>query len=122
MFRGKSAEHLLISELTKRGFTVSVPVVENKYDLIVDNGKRVQKVQVKSTTTKSGNSYQITVKTRAGDYSSADVDVFAFYVEPTETWYFVPFSLIKVKSVFLYPGQKKGNFDTYEGYWRVFDI
>lgn len=122
---GKSAEYLLASELTKRGYDVSIPVVNGNYDLVVDNGKRFVRVQVKSTRTKNGNgqAYQSQIlKSGNKKYDVSDVDVVAVLVEPAKVWYFIPMSLINVASVYLYPSEKRGKFDTYEEYWKIFDL
>lgn len=48
-----------ILEFQRKGYAVSIPIGEGlKYDLIVDDGERLQKVQVKTTTKKSPNSHE----------------------------------------------------------------
>ena len=61
---------------TASGYTVSIPNTDNaKYDLIVDKGGKLNRVQVKTTTCKTEYGiYQVTLKTTGGNQSwSGDV-------------------------------------------------
>lgn len=129
MFNGKSAEHLLISELTKRGFLISTPVIDGDYDMVIDNGNTIKRVQVKSTKTTGtrtkGYQCQVT-KGQSGNtrkkYNAKDVDIAAVYIMPAKVWFFIPMSLINVKSIYLYPNEKKGKFEQYQEYWKIFEL
>lgn len=116
---------MLIAELTSRGYSVSVPVVDGPYDLLVERSKGFLRVQVKSTSTQGERTkaYQCVIrKGRNKKYDPANVDIAAVYVEPEKVWYFIPMSLLNVATVYLFPNEKKGKFDTYENYWKVFDL
>ena len=58
---GELSELEFLIRATKEGLIVSRPFGENqRYDFIVDNGKRRFRIQVKSTNFKEGNHFQIT--------------------------------------------------------------
>jgi hypothetical protein len=112
---GKIAELLFSAEALKRGMIVSAPIEENHpYDYIVDNGRTLFKVQIKSafSSCKPGRSsgrkhpsYEISLSRRVyknkelSDWVGADekcisgdYDVLAFYIAPEGAWYIIPFS------------------------------
>lgn len=105
------------------GYTVSKPFGDNaKYDLILDTGTELQRVQVKSTRRKETSAgmdcYNCLVcsgKDSKEQYSSNDVDYVAIYVIPENAWYKIPIQEIKGKTVKLYP-HRKSQRDTYEKY------
>lgn len=99
--------------------------------MLIDNGKTIKKIQVKSTQTPAARTkggYQCVVM-RSGSintprkkYEKNEIDIFAVYVEPKDTWFFIPTGLINVKTIVLYPSQKKGKFDIYENYFKIFEL
>jgi hypothetical protein len=105
------------------GYTVSKPFGDNaKYDLIVDTGKELQRVQVKSTRRKEKSSgmdcYNCLVCSGADSkqqYSKEDIDYIAIYVIPEDAWYKIPISEVKGKTVKLYP-HRQSQRNTYEKY------
>jgi len=76
------------------GLRVSKPYGENcPYDFIVDNGRRLLRVQVKSVLIPQEGFYQ--VKTAGGNrskraYSPRELDLIAAYVIPADAWYIIP--------------------------------
>lgn len=111
---------LLNNEL---GYIVSKPFGDNaKYDLIVDTGDELQRVQVKSTKRKETSSgmdcYNCLVCSGSDSkqqYSDRDIDYIAIYVIPENAWYKIPVKEINGKTVKLYP-HRKSQRDTYEKY------
>jgi len=70
--QGDLGEARAVYEYTKLGYTVLKPLSEgNKYDLVVDNGTNLLKVQVKTSRcqTKSGG-YEVSLKTSGGNTKS----------------------------------------------------
>jgi len=96
---GQLAEYEIAVKLGKQGYRVSVPLIDNyPYDLIVDTGEKLFKVQVKTCSSsrikkdKSKN-YGVLIaqgKANKGAYSPKDVDIFAIRIEEHDTWYFIP--------------------------------
>lgn len=61
-----------IAYYSKSGYTISIPLTDTQdYDLIVDTGNTLLKVQVKTTTclTRSGN-YQVNLRVNGGNRSA----------------------------------------------------
>jgi len=78
-----------MADLTKRGFTVAVPFGDNaRYDLLVDDGKGIKRVQVKYSECKDG---AITVKFRSSNrtYTWDELDKLAVYEPLTQTCYYL---------------------------------
>ncbi len=90
-----------MSAYIKAGFTVSVPFGTGApYDLIVDNGSCLYKVQVKTGWRCKGCIlYRSTRRVReahpyaARPYTETEVDYFAIYHPPTDSIYVVPFKI-----------------------------
>ena len=75
--KGIKSELLLQAHLVDREYNVALPLIWTSYDLILDLGLSLKKIQVKSTTTlmPSGN-YQVTVKKGKGSrYKENDFDI-----------------------------------------------
>lgn len=61
---------MAIAYYTKEGFGVSVPLTDNlRYDLIVDDGGKLLRVQVKSTRFQRNNRYVVQLATSGGNQS-----------------------------------------------------
>jgi hypothetical protein len=69
--QGNVGEAKAILHYTERGFIVSKPLFENSpYDLIVDNGESVQRVQVKTCEHKQPNGrYEVNLRVFGGNRS-----------------------------------------------------
>lgn len=66
--QGDIGEARAIYEYTKLGFTVCRTIFDSaKYDLIIDDGDTLSKVQVRTTRFKDGDVYQATLKTCGGN-------------------------------------------------------
>ena len=100
---GKYAESLALHELTKRGFNVSIPFGEYRYDLIAEkNGffKRIQIKYVGSLTKRSTISVILHSISRRGrlKYNADEIDYVAVYCKPTENFYIIPYSDVSGKT------------------------
>ena len=81
-------------EAAKNGLKVARPMMTERYDLIVDSGGALHKVQVKSTGTIKTHraKYEVTLKASGKKYTKEEIDIFAVYIKPTNTWYIIPIS------------------------------
>jgi hypothetical protein len=75
-----------------RGWIVPVPCVEKQaYDSIIDNGRDLLRIQVKSSEVPcSKTRYRINLGHGVNSktaYTKADIDYFAIYLIPEDTWY-----------------------------------
>jgi hypothetical protein len=126
--QGISAELYLQAVLTSRNYAVSQPVGgKAKYDLIVDNGEKLFKVQVKSSNnTKKGrsvDSYRFKIKSSAGkNYQASEVDIFSLFIPKFQLFYHVPFSAVKDQSnieVYTDPASTS-RLSKYKDNWEIF--
>ena len=149
--KGDLAEIAFIYEATQRDLLVLEPRGDNSpYDVAIDNGDRIFKVQVKSTNFLDSSprrkhpSYIAAVRHKDGEYIQgqrrkatcykADMfDVLAVTVTPCKAWYLVPVKdAISTTVIHLYPGLKRpdkptrnpggpARFEKYLDYWEIFE-
>lgn len=93
---GKAGEHLVCFDLFSKGLNVSMASETLPYDLLVDNGKNILKVQVKTTRTHKktnqwrgiNNAYVFSIKRKGANgakkYQNNEVDVFAIVAIDTQ--------------------------------------
>jgi hypothetical protein len=95
--KGEISEAIIISRMLEKGLDVSVPFGENtRYDLILDNGEKLERVQCKTGSMKSGVIVFNTVSTTSNysetketDYTG-EIDKFIVYCEDNKKLYEVP--------------------------------
>ena len=109
--QGDRAELMFMLYCQEKGYIISKPFGDNaKYDLIVDDGVTLNRVQIKSTsrkdTGKRTDCYNCLVCSGCNSktkYTKKDVDEIAIYVIPEKTWYRIPVEQVTGKTVKLYP-------------------
>lgn len=110
LFDARAVEHRLIVNRPIHAGTI--------YDRVVECGGKFFKVQIKCVTSKHSHGGYNVVLMRGHKskfaYTQEDVDVFAVYVMPEDSWY-----------IFYNDGQKsiyisKGNFKEYRNNWSLF--
>ena len=94
---GELTEQRVIVRLLELGASVSEPVGDSdRYDLIVDTGSNLLRVQVKTGWFNSG---RVVFKTESTPnrpngnrykYKSSDVDAFIVYSDVTDDFYYIP--------------------------------
>lgn len=98
--KGNVSESILLQAYLKTGFIVSIPFGSGApYDLIVDNGKRTYKIQVKTGWYQKGcvifrgnRRVREAAPYKARTYTEDEVDFFAVYYPPSDSIYVVPHS------------------------------
>jgi long-subunit fatty acid transport protein len=94
------------------------------FDFIVQGGKKLWRVQVKSVAYMKNGSYYLTVRRSVGRklaaYSKAEVDFIAVYIIPEDIWYILPVSEIKGRQFLLFRPQGPDGFARRREGWRVF--
>lgn len=96
--RGNISESTLLQAYLKAGFIVSIPFGSGApYDLIVDTGSRVYKIQVKTGWYRKGcinfrgmRRIREAMPYKARAYGEDEVDYFAVYYPPDDSIYVVP--------------------------------
>ena len=97
--RGELAEARFVAKALSLGFTVARPFGDNQpYDFIVQSGRRLARVQVKSAWTPfRKHVYQVMTstgrRTRRGlrPYRARDLDFIVVYIAPEDSWFVIPF-------------------------------
>jgi hypothetical protein len=96
-----------IYEFQKMGYTISIPMTENqKYDLIIDYGEGLKRVQVKTTQFRSKHgTFTVNIKTCGGNRSGHKLHYFdkdscdiLFILTSEDDVYIIPTSVITAKS------------------------
>jgi hypothetical protein len=106
---GDISEVTVLAELIKRGYTASVPFGDNDpYDLIVDIGSELYRVQIKTgwieddcLRFKTASKTTAEGKPRMNDYDADDIDAFAVRCKDTSSLYWVPVGSAGKKNTYL---------------------
>jgi hypothetical protein len=91
--RGEWVELMFMATAVRRGFRVSKPWGDSSaYDVGIESGERILRVQVKSTDCRTQYGYLCQFKPNAHSkpYTLKQIDFFAAYVIPREVWYVIP--------------------------------
>jgi PD-(D/E)XK endonuclease len=126
--RGEMAEAAFMAVAAALGLRVAKPWGESsRYDLIVDTGKKLLRVQVKSahrageyggyTFHAHGNSSRV--------YGADEIDVLAAYVVPVGAWYLFPVEEFrKYKAMKLFPEsrRRRSKFEKFREAWWMMGV
>jgi PD-(D/E)XK endonuclease len=126
---GELAEAAFLHKAVGLGFRVTKPWGDSeRYDFVLDSGRRLWRVQIKCTAVERAGGYHIQPihfvygKTKVV-YTADDIDVLAAHIVPLDVWYVVPVgALAQGTSLRLYPddGCKAARFEKYREAWHVF--
>jgi hypothetical protein len=124
--RGEWAELYFMMMAAGQGMKVSKPFGESgKYDVGVENQKRVLRVQVKSTIhTERKNEYNLNLMGMDPErqkYPPGTLDFFAILLIPVDVWYIVPFELIiaTTRSLHFIPSNRRQKYGAYREAWEL---
>jgi hypothetical protein len=118
---GEQAEAVFLSKATSLGLAVLKPWGDSeRYDLVVGSGKRLLRVQVKSTRYEGERRYSITARGCTAAYTAEEIDFLAVYIVPLDIWYIIPVKAFSPrKCLRFYPGGG-GQYEKYrEAWWRL---
>jgi PD-(D/E)XK endonuclease len=105
------------------GMTVLKPYGDSStYDVGIEVGGRLLRVQTKSTTFRGGRTYTCNLTGPGGRaYRPGTVDYFAVYLIPVDTWYILPFAKTRKTSVSLQftPGKEGHKYEGYREAWHL---
>ena len=130
---GDLGELAFVLAATAKGLPVAKPFGDcRRYDLIVDSGRRLLRIQVKSAFTTSRWGYSVAVARnrlgrRAERYSAEEIDFVVAYIVPHDAWYIVPVGEVVGRvHIRLYPeGTRKrggGYFERYREAWELLRV
>ncbi|MGA9964679.1 MAG: group I intron-associated PD-(D/E)XK endonuclease [Terriglobales bacterium] len=92
---GEQGELAFLSKASSLGFALSLPYGHmQRYDFVVDSGKNLWRVQVKTTEHMLNGLYLVGIHHRANRrahaYTESEIDFVAVYILPEKTWYILP--------------------------------
>jgi hypothetical protein len=125
---GEISEAAFLHKAVSLGFKVTKPWGDSeRYDFVVDSGKRLWRVQIKCTGALRAGGYHIQpIHFVYGEkkvvYTADEIDVLAAHIVPLDVWYVVPVqALAPGTSLRLYPegGCEKARFEKYREAWHV---
>jgi hypothetical protein len=95
--RGEWVELQFMARAVRNGFKVSKPWGDSSaYDVGIESGERILRVQVKSTDCRTQYGYLCQFKPNAHSkpYTLKQIDFFAAYVIPKDEWYLIPAAVL----------------------------
>jgi PD-(D/E)XK endonuclease len=96
--RGEWVELQFMAKAARHCLAVVKPWGDTRsYDVGVEHAGSFLRVQVKSTTARSGCGYTcafVPHQQRKSDYSLDEIDLFAAYVIPEDVWYLIPAAVL----------------------------
>ena len=127
--RGEIAELAFMQKVVTLGFGVAKPWGDSdRYDYILDAGRRFWRVQVRSTAYESHRGYAVHtyvyVKRKMVALTADQIDCIIAYIVPLDLWYVLPVEAFSpCKNLWFYPhGSKKGSrFESYREAWWLLD-
>jgi hypothetical protein len=128
--RGEWVEAKFIAEALRHGYKVLKPWGDSKsFDVAVNFGSRIVRVQVKSTTCRVGTGYRCDLEPNraSAPYTLKQLDFFAVCIIPQDAWYLIPARVLVSgdhlkKRLRLFPVRPlKTNRYLYEGYKEAWD-
>jgi hypothetical protein len=126
---GELSEAAFLHKAVGLGFRVTKPWGDSeRYDFVLDSGRRLWRVQIKCTAVSRAGGYHIhpihfVYGKNKVVYTAEDIDVLAAHIIPLDVWYVVPVeALAPGTSLRLYPddGCKTARFEKYREAWDVF--
>jgi hypothetical protein len=93
--QGELGEAAFMHKATSLGFPLALPYGHlHRYDFIVESGKNLWRVQVKTSSYLLRGSYRFCINHRpkgaARAYTESEIDFVAVYIIPEKTWYILP--------------------------------
>ena len=127
---GRQAELLASVKLMGLGFKVSWPIdPSSRYDLLVDVGHTIHKIQVKSTSCIKRDKpphlgcYRVyIVRGSERPYTANEVSYFMIYIAPLDAWYIIPTDKV-TKCMSIYTNSKRSRHLKYRENWgQLFEL
>ena len=109
---GERSEAAFLHKASSLGFGVAKPWGDSeRYDFILDNGRRLLRVQIKATDCLRARAYETRATYTVGKgravYSPADIDFLVAHVVPLDIWYVLPVeACIPAPMLRFYPHRK----------------
>ncbi len=127
--RGEWVELLFMACAARRGLKVAWRHGDtSRYDVVVDSGGKLLRVQVKSTTFKRRECWEclcfwsrVSEKREPKRYSAEHIDFVAAYVVPEDAWFLIPAEKIRTTSLYL-PTRARAQRSRYGRYLEAWEL
>lgn len=130
--RGEWVELLFMAEAARMGLKVARPHGDSaRFDVIVEGGGRLHRVQVKSTLFNRNGCYEclcfwsrVGAKRMSKQYTDEQIDFIAAYVVPEDVWFIVPVRELRTKTLYLPPKAraKRSKYGKYMDAWEELGV
>jgi|HubBroStandDraft_6_1064221.scaffolds.fasta_scaffold696861_2 hypothetical protein len=118
---------MFMVKAAQMGFATAKPYGDSRrYDFILDVGRRLWRVQVKSSSAKQYGSYLVNLQRNANGetvfYDASEIDFVVAYVFPCEAWFVIPVEAIagrKTAKVCLHGNARSGKLGKYWEAWGL---
>jgi PD-(D/E)XK endonuclease len=118
--RGEAAEAAFLAKASTLGFAVAKPWGDSEpYDFILDSGRRLWRIQVKSTQRCAESRYRVKASGCKLRYTGDEIDFIVAYIVPEDLWYVIPVAAcIGHASLRFYPHDgRKSQLEKYREAW-----
>jgi hypothetical protein len=123
---GEYAELCFLKKAASLGLVLSKPYGDSMpYDMVVDNGVRLHRVQVKSTGRIQHGAFHIMTSRVMSHgqkaYTASDTDFLAAYVLPQDAWYLIPIGALSgQQTISLYThSTSRSQWEKYREAWHL---
>jgi hypothetical protein len=119
--RGEWAELRFMQRVSELGLWLTKPWGDSApYDFITDHRGHLVRVQVKCTHCRRGKSYKCNLSANGVPYTPDQIDLFAAYVIPTDSWYLLPLKATHHQpEILLTPHNPKSKYSRYKEAWHL---
>lgn len=132
---GKYSELQFAALAIKLGYNVLQPIEDsNAYDLVLEKDNKYIRVQIKSTHTLRERvcsaykgkkyytkTYSFNTSNKKNVYNKQDVDFMIAHIAPEDTWYILPISKFKRKSLSFGVNDTTGKYVKYKNNFKLLD-
>ena len=118
---------MFMVKATQKGFATAKPYGDSRrYDFIVDVGRSLWRVQVKSSSAKQYGSYMVNLQRNLNGevvaYDASEIDFVVAYVLPCDAWFVIPVEAIagrKTAKLCLHGNARSGTLGKYWEAWGL---
>ncbi len=119
---GALAELVFMSRAAALGLTILRPNCPCRYDLVLDTGSRLLRIQVKSTATLRHGRYSVSCFScdSRRRYNRHQIDFLAAWIVPLNLWYLIPVHALRPRArVYFYPSRRTGWSARFREAWHL---
>jgi PD-(D/E)XK endonuclease len=125
--RGVLGEAAFVHRAVELGFEVAQPYGHShRYDVIIDNGEKLWRVQVKACKAVNNGLYYANCCRRLGGrvvtYKTTELDFLAAYILPENAWFILPVKEIVGRASLLLRPKKYAREDPYGHYREAWEL